>query len=149
MKQRIVAILTALCLALSLLPTAAGAADAVGTIFSDSAGIRYRVLTENTVEVIHSSADQPVFNIPSSGYTGNIVIPAKVSNSGNEYKVVGIETFAFIDAKITSITLNEGLEFIDTAAFTNSTLTSIEIPASVTRLGGGNAGEESSLITLE
>ncbi len=134
MKKRIFSFILALALCLSAGFTAF-AEDT--SIFTDENGIRYRILdeTEKTVEVIHSSADQAVSNIPDSSYSGDITIPAKVTNNGVEYSVIGIDGMAFLCAKITSITLNEGLEYIDSAAFAGSSLTSIHIPASVKSLG--------------
>lgn len=66
------------------------------------------------------------------------MIPKKATNPSDstEYSVVGIDYGAFYYAtRLTSVTLPEGLEYIDSCAFRNSSLKSIEIPASVTRLG--------------
>lgn len=66
------------------------------------------------------------------------MIPEKATNPSDstEYSVVGIDYGAFYYAtRLTSVTLPEGLEYIDSCAFQNSSLKSIEIPASVTRLG--------------
>lgn len=101
-------------------------------------GINYRVLDpdQKTVELIHSDIDAPNFNMADSTYSGDFVVPASVTHDGAEYRVIGIDRVAFIGAKITSISLPEGLEYIDGAAFDQSTLSSIAIPASVKRLGG-------------
>lgn len=66
------------------------------------------------------------------------MIPEKATNPSDstEYSVVGIDYGAFYYAtSLNSVTLPEGLEYIDSCAFQNSSLKSIEIPASVTRLG--------------
>ena len=156
MKRRFLARILAFLIAISILPITAFAED-TGTIFTVD-GIRYRVLdsTQKTVEVIHSTSDHAVSNIPDSTYTGDVVIPATVSNNSEEYRVIGIDAMAFLCAKITSISLPEGLEYIDGAAFASSTLTSAIIPATVTRLGGGDnntavfwGGVEMPLATLQ
>lgn len=66
------------------------------------------------------------------------MIPKKATNPSDstEHSVVGIDYGAFYYAtSLNSVTLPEGLEYIDSCAFQNSSLKSIEIPASVTRLG--------------
>ena len=130
-------ILLVLALSVFCLPSMAFADDE--SIFTAD-NIRYRILdgTENTVEVIHSTEDNSnQNNVADSTYSGVITIPATVQYNGTSYSVVGIDTFAFLDASISSITLPEGLQYIDGAAFAGSDLTSITVPASVTRLGGG------------
>lgn len=117
-------------------------ADATaGTVF-ESNSIKYTVVDgseygiQNAVEVTHSSGQ---ISNEDVSYSGSIVIPAKVTDSSNsiEYDVVGIGVEAFIGAKISSISLPEGLKYINKWAFGASTLTSIEIPSTVIRLGNG------------
>ena len=140
MKRRILSLLMALSLMLTLAPAVLADESSTSASIFSAGNIRYRILdeTEKTVEVIHSSGDQPVVNLPDSTYSGDVTIPATVTNDGTEYTVVGIDALAFICAKLTSISLPEGLQYIDGGAFASSTLASIEIPASVTRLGGGD-----------
>lgn len=116
--------------------------DATAGMVFESNGIKYTVVdgseygVQNAVEVTHSSGQ--ISNVDVS-YSGSIVIPAKVTDSSNsiEYDVVGIGVEAFIGAKISSISLPEGLKYINKWAFGASTLTSIEIPSTVIRLGSG------------
>ena len=123
----------------TMTPMAVFAAEDDGTIFI-SDGIRYRITDSgaNTVEVIHSSQDEVAVNPPDVTYGGDIEIPQTVTYNNIEYSVTGIATFAFVGAEIESISLPEGLLYIDAAAFYSSTLTSISIPASVERLGNEN-----------
>ena len=133
MQKRLLALVMALTLALSLMPVTAMAADELFEVD----GLYYQVVdeTEKSVEVIHSSGS--VDNQDNSTYSGNITVPSKISYKGTEYTVIGIGGRAFFHATgLTSITLNEGLQYIDSGTFSNSGLTSIVIPASVTRLGG-------------
>ena len=136
MKKRVMAMVMALCLALSLMPVSAGAVD--GTIFQYE-NIYYHVIDDSarTVEVIHSSGQIVSGSIGDSTYSGAITIPAKVLNEGETYTVIGIGERAFFHASnLTSITLPDGLQYIDSGTFNGSGLTTITIPASVTRLGG-------------
>ena len=72
----------------------------------------------------------------ASKYSGDIVIPAKVSHSGVEYTVVGIGEYAFTGSGITSIDLPETIRFIDDYAFMScSKLTSIELPNKLESIG--------------
>ncbi len=158
MKSKLLSILLALAMALSLLPTAALAAaavDAGSTIFTDAndgntVHIKYRILDaeKGTVEVVNSELDDSEY----SKYSGNVTIPAKVAHDSKEYSVIGIGEGAFYNAPITSITLYEGLQYIDPWAFNScSMLKSIEIPASVTRIGTDERGqvfESSSIETI-
>lgn len=138
-KRKWLADLLAAVMVLTMTPMAVFAAEDDGTIFI-SDGIRYRITDSgaNTVEVIHSSQDEVAVNPPDVTYGGDIEIPQTVTYNNIEYSVTGIAAFAFVGAEIESISLPEGLLYIDAAAFYSSTLTSISIPASVERLGNEN-----------
>lgn len=69
--EKAFSILFALCLTLALLPTLFALTANVGDTFA-AGGLRYKVLTANTVEVIG----------PSDGAIKNLSIPASVSDSG-------------------------------------------------------------------
>ena len=75
---------------------------------------------------------------PTSGsYSGDIVIPAKVTHNGAVYSVIGIGDRAFIGSfDLTSITLPNSVTNIEGYAFSNCiSLTSITLPNSVTSIG--------------
>ena len=138
-KGKWIAVLLAVVLACVIIPA---------TVFADGEyflvdGISYQVVDEaaKTVEVVYP-------NKGSSGapsYVGNIVIPATVENAGVTYSVVGIGLEAFYHADIESITLPEGLKYIDGRAFVQSNLTSIHIPSTVERIGVENNPNYSSV----
>lgn len=116
---------------------------AVGDVF-ESGGIQYTIVDgseyqiDNAVEVTHSSGNS-VNNSSDSTYSGDISIPATVSNQETSYSVIGIGDQAFIGANISSINLPEGLRYINRFAFGNSELTSIKIPSTVVYLGSGTS----------
>ena len=154
--KRALSLLIALTLVLTSMSVPAFAVNSPESTIFTVDGIRYRILDaeQNTVEVIHSTVDEAASNIVDSTYSGAVTIPAKVTYNSTEYSVIGIDAMAFLCAKITGITLQEGLEYIDASAFAGSSLTSIVIPASVTRLGGptidsvfGGLGSNAAAIT--
>ncbi|MDE7346240.1 MAG: leucine-rich repeat protein [Muribaculaceae bacterium] len=90
-------------------------------------GINYSVIssTRKTVAV-ESNID----------LTGKVVIPSSVTYDGKEYTVVEISKGAFAYARITSITMPDGLESIGGNALRSCTnLTKIVVPNSVTTIG--------------
>ena len=91
--------------------------------------LRYRTLTENTVEVI----------APTSGeYTGDITVPSVVTHNATRYHVTAIGDYAFQGAKqVTSVTLPlTSIKTIGGWAFNDCTgLTSFTLPESITKIG--------------
>ena len=91
--------------------------------------LRYRTLTENTVEVI----------APTSGeYTGDITVPSVVTHNATRYHVTAIGDKAFQGAKqVTSVTLPlTSITTIGGWAFNDCTgLTSFTLPESITKIG--------------
>ena len=91
--------------------------------------LRYRTLTENTVEVI----------APTSGeYTGDITVPSVVTHNATRYHVTAIGDKAFQGAKqVTSVTLPlTSIKTIGGWAFNDCTgLTSFTLPESITKIG--------------
>ena len=100
-------------------------------------GIYYQIVDENakTVEVVHPKKSTGLSGAGASSYSGDFEVPAVVTYNENEYSVVGIDSEAFYAANITSITLPEGLKYIDGNAFRQSKLTSIHIPSTVETIG--------------
>ena len=110
----------------------------------ESNGIRYRVVS--TVEPYTATV---IMNVMEE-YTGNIVIPATVSNAGITYTVTEIAARAFAEcASITSVTLPETITTIKSDAFTFcSGLTTFTLPESVTYLGFGAFSECINLTSI-
>ena len=94
-------------------------------------GIYYNILSsdDKTVEVTYKSY--------SLDYSGDVIIPATVTNEGIEYRVtaIGFDAFAGCDS-LTSVTIGENVQTIRDFVFGGcSGLTSITIPKSVTAIG--------------
>ncbi len=87
-------------------------------------GIKYKVLTKNTVEVVKNS------------YTGDVNIPASIS-VGTTFSVASIAEKAFEDCTdLTSVVIPNSVTTIGAAAFRRCTgLASLTIPKSVTSIG--------------
>ncbi|MDE7167144.1 MAG: leucine-rich repeat domain-containing protein, partial [Bacteroidaceae bacterium] len=93
-------------------------------------GICYYIASaeEHTVEVWHKS--------PINDYSGNIIIPERVTYEGVSYSVTAIGVAAFYGCRnLTSVTIPNSVTSIDIHAFYECTgLTSITIPNSVTTI---------------
>lgn len=131
---KIVTVCFAAVMLICLIPAFSGDSDAAqGDFFQGDDGYWYRNLGNGEAEI--SSQSMAAGNPGASTYTGDFVVPSTVIFEGTTYTVIGIGAFAFTEAKITSISLPETLEYIEDGSFSNSTLTSITIPGSVTRIG--------------
>ena len=98
-------------------------------------GIFYNLNTSNkTAEVTYRGS---AYNSYSNEYTGNIIIPERVSCNGTIYSVTSIGYDAFSGCTgLTSVTISNSVTSIGGAAFQGCTgLTSITIPNSVTSIG--------------
>lgn len=108
----------------------------------ESNGIYYNIISEDdkTVEVTYNQYK----------YTGDIVIPEKVTYSDTEYTVTAIDEGAFCDCPtLTSIKLPESVTSISRCAFLSCTsLTSIKLPSSLTIIDEYAFGECTSLTRL-
>ena len=86
---------------------------------------------------IREGASQEVTVVASDDqYSGLVVIPATVTNSGTTYAVTSIGISAFSNCSgLTSVTIPNSVTFIGTYAFSGcSGLTSVTIPNSVTSI---------------
>lgn len=102
-------------------------------------GLSYRTLTSLTVAVRGKS-----------NATGDIIIPAEVTYSGNTYTVTEIDEEAFKDTSIKSVSMPNTLGSIGNDAFNScSNLTSVVVPNSVTRIGNGTFAYCSKLQSIQ
>ena len=89
-----------------------------------------------------------VSGFASNGFpiSGNVVIPATV----NEYTIVGINEYAFLNSSIVSVSIPETVTVIGRSAFNHcESLKSITIPSSVTTIGeSAFAGSGLTSITI-
>ena len=144
-EKKWLAMLLAVAMVFTIIPTTV---FAVGTDeYFNVDGIYYQIVDENakTVEVVHPKKSTGLTGAGASTYSGDFVVPATVENEEVVYNVVGIDTDAFYHADITSITLPEGLKYIDGGSFSQSNLTSIHIPATVERIGVVNNPEHMAI----
>ena len=97
------------------------------TIYITNNGIKYKVLDDNSVEVVANSPK----------YSGEAVIPKSVSIGGQSYTVTGIGASAFITCiGLKSVDIPNSVTSIGNKAFYNCvSLTSVTIPNSVTSIG--------------
>ncbi|MBR4828641.1 MAG: leucine-rich repeat protein [Muribaculaceae bacterium] len=109
-------------------------------------GIYYKKTSASTVNVsMNDTYDFPYTEpwgweeFSNGSYSGDVVIPATVEYEGRTYIVEGINSFAFLNCPLTSITLPNGLKSIANRAFLHATIEngSIFIPASVTTIEAG------------
>ena len=109
-------------------------------------GFYYKFTSDSTVIVsLNDTYDYPYTEpfgwelYSECPYSGDIVIPATVEYEGNTYTVEGIDSYAFINSKLTSISLPNTLKSISSRAFIHATIESgsIFIPASVTTIEAG------------
>lgn len=130
------ATLTAIILTTLLVSTAMLISDSEANTSEllDVNGFKYLVVSEDDLAVELVNSNYPNSN-QNSSYSGNVTVPSEVTSGGKTYDVIGLGNRAFFHSQLTSITLAEGLKYIDMSAFADSTLASITIPASVEALG--------------
>ena len=154
-KHKFLAVLLALVMALSLLPTAAFATTPCddGCFIVDN--ITYLPIsgTTNEVEVVNPGF-HPVNGATVSTYTGNVSIPATVGYNNTNYSVTKIGDNAFSrttsDPQVTSVKIAEGVKEIGESAFRGcSSLTTLSLPSTITTIGAGAFGQCTGLTSLE
>lgn len=96
-------------------------------------GIAYNFNSDSTtVSVTYTTSDEPSSSTQSSSYTGQVVIPDKVTYSKKTYLVSAIGYAAFRYCRnVTSVTIPNSVNTICSYSFVMCGLSSITIPESV------------------
>lgn len=101
--------------------------------------LKFKVLTDSTAEVTKENCVE-----------GSVTIPSKVVIDGKTYSVVSIAYQAFKNCKgLTNITIPTSVIKIEGYAFTNSGLTTIELPSSITSIDYGLFSGCSDLVSVK
>lgn len=128
----------------------------IGTVFSTQGitfsvdGINYNVLSENdrTVEVTYKSMDNN-YRANADYVSGAVVIPEKVTYQDEIYTVTAIGNNAFdYCSRLTGITLPETIVSIGNGALSNTGLTELRVPESVTKIGAQMLAFDTSLVSV-
>ncbi len=89
-------------------------------------GIYYNTTGSKTVSVTSGTY----------AYEGDIVVPQKLTWSGDTYFVTAVEGTAFTSCSaLNSVVLPEGVTLIEASAFKNSSIKSVTLPSTLTSLG--------------
>ena len=99
-------------------------------------GIKYDLDDETkTATVTYPNESKPNDSDNCSPYTGDVIIPAQVSNAGITYNVTAIGKYAFRSAAITSLTLPEGIISIGEKSIYNTKISVLTVPGTATKFG--------------
>jgi len=101
-------------------------------------GIYYKTdWSDNTIAIVTHNED--IYINDDLYYKGNISIPATVTHNGTLLRVttIGFQAFSLCD-ELESVTLPEGLLVIEDMAFSNSGISEITLPATLTSLGSSS-----------
>jgi len=113
-----------------------------------SEGLAYNILKDGTLSVTYKNPKVENTNA-DGGYSGDIVIPAKVTYKNHVYNVSEIGYKAFYNCgNIKSLEIPEGIKRIDFLGIGPNTLESIFIPASVSELIPGFAYQNKYLKSI-
>lgn len=100
-------------------------------------GVYYDITSSTTVSVTYKGFARDSYGYyPVSGFTGDVVIPSKVTYNSKEYDVTAIGAYAFKESAATSVTLpNSILTIADNAFYDSRQLTFVTLPGSLTTIG--------------
>ena len=96
--------------------------------------LTYTVIDEES-KTCRTKEGSEVDYSPGNIISGELTIPATVSDGTSNYTVTEIGDYSFVSLPITSVILPNSLTNIGKRAFYNSGLTSVTIPANVTSIG--------------
>lgn len=97
--------------------------------------LHYKLNEDNTAILVRENEYQPHYN---SAQEGDLIIPATFQYGNRTYSVVEIESFAYDNTAISSVSIPNTVTQIGGMAFSGcANLTNIEIPNSVSYLDGG------------
>ena len=110
-----------------IMPVAANAAD-IGTNFTSTDGLKYRIIAEGEVAVVSNGYD---------GYRGEFNVPASVEYDDATYAVTTLgDGNDLFGQSTTAVTLSEGLTTINSYAFSMASIKELELPSTLTTIGG-------------
>ena len=110
------------------------AASAQSSVTVD--GIKYDLDDETkTATVTYPNESKPNDSDNCCPYTGDVTIPAQVTNGDVTYNVTAIGKYAFRSAAITSLTLPEGIVSIGEKCIYNTQISVLTVPGTVTQFG--------------
>lgn len=79
--------------------------------------------------------DKDEATLLANGYSGEVVVPEKVTWEGVDYPVVAFSDQCFYNSSVSTVKIPNTVVILGEACFKSSSIQSIEIPSSVTMLG--------------
>ncbi len=128
-------IFTLLCVTLFSLTTMANGVK-IGDLY-------YLLDSDNmTASVTYTGSDE----LTTNDYSGFVTIPDFIPYNEKEYKVIGVEAYAFHDCSITAVEIGHNVTYLGDYAFNGCTsLLTIDIPSSVIQSGYNTFGQCESM----
>lgn len=80
-------------------------------------------------------SDKDEATLLANGYSGEVVVPEKVTWEGVDYPVVAFSDQCFYNSSVSTVKIPNTVVILGEACFKSSGIQSIEIPSSVTMLG--------------
>lgn len=95
----------------------------------------YYTLASYTSRTVEVSAPFELNGVPADSYSGEITIPTTITCNDTTYTVTGIGAAAFKESAVTSVILPATVVKIGDEAFMNSTLSAVNITNAITNVG--------------